>query len=257
MMGKANAWRERYYKKLTYAVAEGSMCWDAFTSAVIVKDGAVVVACHNETAEGWPDCHEQMLCECKYQHKPTSQCPFIPAEKLALQQAEKLGISLQGATLYRCAGSNLLQGMAVDELRCLGFKRIVTLACHTGADNNEEDEDEAEGTLVLRFVFDDEMLHAYGLTADRIRQEAYAYFQQDVEARRAAGHSWPALNKYGMRKDGSFYMIGPDCLHLFRIVHFFDEHEDYGECVKSIPSVIDDEESDALDTHRNLEVKGL
>jgi len=27
MMGKANAWRERYYKKLTYAVAEGSMCW--------------------------------------------------------------------------------------------------------------------------------------------------------------------------------------------------------------------------------------
>ena len=47
MMGKANAWRERYYKKLTYAVAEGSMCCDAFTSAVIVKDGAVVVACHN------------------------------------------------------------------------------------------------------------------------------------------------------------------------------------------------------------------
>lgn len=254
MMNAMNAWRERYYHKLAEAVSGGSMCWRAFTSAVIVKAGEVVVACHNHVAEGWPDCHEQMLCECKYHGKPVSECPFVPAEKQAIQQATKLGISLQDAVLYRCVSEDA--PLQVDEkvLKQAGVGRIVNL----NAPSDEEDEEEAGG-LELRVIFDEDKLQAHGLNATSILQEADQYLRSDiVEQSKESRGGWAGAETYAMRSDGSIFMDGPNCLYLYSgIWNFFDEHEGYGACVKSIPSVIEDEESDAWAVYKNVEIHGL
>lgn len=254
MMEAMNAWRERYYHKLAEAVSSGSMCWRAFTSAIVVKDGVVVVACHNKVAEGWPDCHEQMLCECKYQGKPLSECPFVPAEKQALQQAEKLGISLQHAVLYRCVSEDAPVQVDEKELRQAGAGRIVNL----NAPSDDEDEEETGG-LELRVIFDENKLQTRGLQAERILQELDQYLRNDMAEQRKQRHGrWARVETYAMRQGGSLFMEGSYCLYLYHgIKHFFDEHEDYAACVKSIPSVIEDEESDAWAVHKNMEIHGL
>ena len=100
-----NKWDDRFMK-MAYLIAEWSSCFKDGRSigAVIVKDKRIMTTGYNGAPAGIKTCRERG--ECMRQRlgiesgTRAETCYAIHAEQNAIIQAAKLGISIDGATLY-------------------------------------------------------------------------------------------------------------------------------------------------------------
>ena len=100
-----NKWDERFMN-LAETVAEWSSCYQAnrHVGAVCVKDKRVLTTGYNGASAGIESCAEKGECLRRVKNiaSGTMQevCYAVHAEQNAICQAAKLGISLDGATMY-------------------------------------------------------------------------------------------------------------------------------------------------------------
>ena len=94
---------DRVYMDMAYEQAEKSTCLRAKVGAVIVKDGAVVAQGYNNMTGGVRDCTE-VGCIRDIMKIPSGTrrevCRAICAEQLAISEAARNGIELDGGTAY-------------------------------------------------------------------------------------------------------------------------------------------------------------
>lgn len=100
-----NKWDKRFME-LTEKVAEWSSCFqdNRHVGAVIVKDKRILTTGYNGAPSGILSCVERSECMRKKLNIPSGTrhelCYAVHAEQNAIIQAARLGISLEGATLY-------------------------------------------------------------------------------------------------------------------------------------------------------------
>lgn len=100
-----NKWDKRFME-LTEKVAEWSSCFqdNRHVGAVIVKDKRILTTGYNGAPSGILSCVERGECMRKKLNIPSGTrhelCYAVHAEQNAIIQAARLGISLEGATLY-------------------------------------------------------------------------------------------------------------------------------------------------------------
>lgn len=100
-----NKWDERFMQ-LAETVAEWSSCFQSnrHVGAVVVKDKRVLTTGYNGAPSGIKSCAERGECLRRVRNiaSGTMQevCYAVHAEQNAICQAAKLGISLDGATIY-------------------------------------------------------------------------------------------------------------------------------------------------------------
>lgn len=100
-----NKWDERFMG-LAETVAEWSSCFqpNRHVGAVIVKDKRILTTGYNGAPAGIKSCAER--CECLRRTRNIASgtmqevCYAVHAEQNAIIQAAKLGVSLEGATMY-------------------------------------------------------------------------------------------------------------------------------------------------------------
>lgn len=96
------SWDE-YFMEITHVVKKRSTCLSRQVGAVIVKDKRIITTGYNGAASGMTHCLETG-CIRKEMNIPSGQrhelCKAIHAEQNAIIQAAKLGLSIEGATLY-------------------------------------------------------------------------------------------------------------------------------------------------------------
>lgn len=94
---------DKLFMEKAYEQAEKSVCLRAKVGAVIVRDGEVIAQGYNNMAGGINDCAESG-CIRDIMHIPSGQrrevCRAICAEQLAISEAARNGISLDGAVAY-------------------------------------------------------------------------------------------------------------------------------------------------------------
>lgn len=104
-MSVGEKWDKRFMK-LTEEVAEWSSCYQTnrHVGAVIVKDKRVVTTGYNGAPAGVKSCVEKGECLRKKLNIASGTkheiCFAVHAEQNAIIQAAKLGVSIDGATLY-------------------------------------------------------------------------------------------------------------------------------------------------------------
>lgn len=92
--------------ELAFHVAEWSSCYqpNRKVGAIIVKNKRIITTGYNGAPEGYPSCQERGECLRRKMNiaSGTQQefCYAIHAEQNAIVQAAKLGISVDGATIY-------------------------------------------------------------------------------------------------------------------------------------------------------------
>ncbi|HIT77652.1 MAG TPA: cytidine/deoxycytidylate deaminase family protein [Candidatus Limihabitans stercoravium] len=100
-----NKWDKRFME-LTQKVAEWSSCYqeNRHVGAIIVRDKRVLTTGYNGAPSGIKSCVERGECLRKKLGIPSGTrhelCYAVHAEQNAIAQAAKLGIVLEGATLY-------------------------------------------------------------------------------------------------------------------------------------------------------------
>ncbi len=100
-----NKWDFRFMK-MARLISEWSSCYRAGRSvgAVIVKDKRIMTTGYNGAPAGLKTCRERGTCMRDRLNIPsgtrTEMCYAIHAEQNAIIQAAKLGISIDGATIY-------------------------------------------------------------------------------------------------------------------------------------------------------------
>ena len=100
-----NKWDKRFME-LTQKVAEWSSCYqeNRHVGAIIVRDKRVLTTGYNGAPSGIKSCVERGECLRKKLGIPRGTrhelCYAVHAEQNAIAQAAKLGIVLEGATLY-------------------------------------------------------------------------------------------------------------------------------------------------------------
>lgn len=100
-----NKWDERFMN-LAETVAEWSSCYQSnrHVGAVVVKDKRVLTTGYNGAPSGILSCAERGECLRRVKNIPSGTmqevCYAVHAEQNAICQAAKLGISLDGATIY-------------------------------------------------------------------------------------------------------------------------------------------------------------
>jgi dCMP deaminase len=100
-----NKWDERFMN-LAETVADWSSCYQAnrHVGAVAVKDKRVLTTGYNGAPQGIESCSERNECLRRVKNilSGTMQevCYAVHAEQNAICQAAKLGVSLDGATMY-------------------------------------------------------------------------------------------------------------------------------------------------------------
>ena len=100
-----NKWDERFMN-LAETVAEWSSCYQSnrHVGAVVVKDKRILTTGYNGAPSGIDSCAERGECLRRVRNiaSGTMQevCYAVHAEQNAIIQAAKLGISLEGATIY-------------------------------------------------------------------------------------------------------------------------------------------------------------
>lgn len=100
-----NKWDERFMK-LAETVADWSSCFqeNRHVGAVVVRDKRILTTGYNGAPEGIKSCAERGECLRRKRNiaSGTMQevCYAVHAEQNAIIQAAKLGVSLEGATLY-------------------------------------------------------------------------------------------------------------------------------------------------------------
>ena len=100
-----NKWDIRFMK-MAYLIAEWTSCYMEGRSigAVIVKDKRIMTTGYNGAPQGLKTCKERGECLRRKMGIPSGTraevCYAIHAEQNAILQAAKLGVSIDGATLY-------------------------------------------------------------------------------------------------------------------------------------------------------------
>ena len=100
-----NKWDKRFMD-LAEVVAGWSSCYqqNRHVGAVIVKNKRIITTGYNGAPEGVETCRDKGLCLRREKNIPSGTmqevCYAVHAEQNAICQAAKLGISIQGATLY-------------------------------------------------------------------------------------------------------------------------------------------------------------
>ena len=96
-------WDARFME-IANSVAGWSSCIRRHIGAVIVRDKRIITTGFNGAPAGMPSCAERGVCMRQMQNIPSGTrhelCYAIHAEQNAIAQAAKLGISIEGATLY-------------------------------------------------------------------------------------------------------------------------------------------------------------
>ena len=96
-------WDKRFVK-LTREVGEWSSCLSRHVGAVIVKDKRILTTGYNGAPAGIEPCRDKGVCVRRERGiaSGTMQeiCYAIHAEQNAIIQAAKMGVSIEGATLY-------------------------------------------------------------------------------------------------------------------------------------------------------------
>ena len=94
---------DREYMDKAYEQAEKSSCFRAKVGAVIVKDGMVIAQGYNNMTGGINDCAE-VGCIREKLHIPSGTrrevCRAICAEQLAISEAARNGVKLDGSVAY-------------------------------------------------------------------------------------------------------------------------------------------------------------
>lgn len=94
---------DRVYMDMAYEQAEKSVCLRAKVGAVLVKDGMVVAQGYNNVVGGIKPCKE-IGCLRDALNIPSGQkrevCRNICAEQLAITEAARNGIEIDGSTAY-------------------------------------------------------------------------------------------------------------------------------------------------------------
>ncbi len=100
-----NKWDKRFME-LAFHVAEWSSCFqeNRKVGAIIVKNKRIITTGYNGAPEGYLSCKDRGECLRKKMNIPSGTrqeyCYAIHAEQNAIVQAAKLGISVDGATIY-------------------------------------------------------------------------------------------------------------------------------------------------------------
>ncbi len=100
-----NKWDERFMK-MAHLVAEWSSCYQTNrqVGAVIVKDKRILTTGYNGASSGIESCKDRGECLRKKMGIPSGTklevCYAVHAEQNAIVQAAKLGVSVDGATIY-------------------------------------------------------------------------------------------------------------------------------------------------------------
>ncbi len=100
-----NKWDKRFMQ-LAETVATWSSCFqeNRQIGAVIVKDNRIITTGYNGAPSGVVSCKERGECLRRVMQIPSGtrheMCYAVHAEQNAIAQAAKLGISVEGATLY-------------------------------------------------------------------------------------------------------------------------------------------------------------
>ncbi|MBE5764216.1 MAG: cytidine deaminase [Clostridiales bacterium] len=100
-----NKWDKRFMQ-LAETVATWSSCFqeNRQIGAVIVKDNRIITTGYNGAPSGVVSCKERGECLRRVLNIPSGtrheMCYAVHAEQNAIAQAAKLGISVEGATLY-------------------------------------------------------------------------------------------------------------------------------------------------------------
>jgi len=94
---------DRVYMDMAYEQAEKSTCLRAKVGIVIVKDGKVIAQGYNNVAGGIKDCKDTG-CIRDLLNIPSGTrreiCRRICAEQLAISEAARCGVELDGSTAY-------------------------------------------------------------------------------------------------------------------------------------------------------------
>ena len=94
---------DEYYMKQAHIQKEKSSCIRAKVGAVIVKNGAIISQGYNNVTGGVDDCGKRG-CIRDIMHIPHGErrevCRAICAEQVAITEAARNGIKLDGATIY-------------------------------------------------------------------------------------------------------------------------------------------------------------
>lgn len=98
-------WDQRFME-ITHAIANWSSCYqeNRRIGAVIVKNKRIITTGYNGAPSGITNCMERRECLRRKKNIPSGTqhelCYAIHAEQNAIIQAARLGISIEGATLY-------------------------------------------------------------------------------------------------------------------------------------------------------------
>lgn len=94
---------DRVYMDMAYEQAEKSVCLRAKVGTVIVKDGAVIAQGYNNMTGGINDCAEVGCIREKLNIESGTRreiCRAICAEQLAISEAARNGVKLDGSVAY-------------------------------------------------------------------------------------------------------------------------------------------------------------
>ena len=100
-----NKWDDRFMQ-VAFAIAQWSSCYqpNRKIGAVIVKNKRILTTGYNGAPSGYPSCCDREECLRRKMNIPSGKqqeyCYAIHAEQNAIVQAAKLGISIDGATIY-------------------------------------------------------------------------------------------------------------------------------------------------------------
>ena len=96
--------KHNYYLDIARTVASRSTCLRKKFGAVIVKDDTIVSTGYNGAPRGRKNCIDLGYCRREALNVPSGEryelCRSVHAEQNAIIQAAKMGISIDGATLY-------------------------------------------------------------------------------------------------------------------------------------------------------------
>ena len=129
-MGNSSNWDD-YFLRIAKVVAENSKCHSRKIGAVLVKDKAIISSGYNGPPRGMAPCavNGKPACPRKEQGYPSGQglhlCPAAHAERNALIQAARTGVSTLGTTLY-CYCEQVCKDCAVEIVNA-GVERLVYL----------------------------------------------------------------------------------------------------------------------------------
>ena len=103
--------KENYYLDIAETVLERATCLRRVYGAIIVKNDEIISTGYNGAPRGEANCCDVGKCYCREHSTPIDEhaarhgdqygtCVAVHAEQNAIIQAAKMGISIDGATLY-------------------------------------------------------------------------------------------------------------------------------------------------------------